>query len=343
MIPALVIHAPRDLRLEERPDPRAPGAGEVAVAIRAGGICGSDLHYYSHGGFGTVRLKEPMILGHEVAGEITGLGEGVTGLAVGDRVAVSPSRPCGSCEECLAGRPNHCFGMRFYGSAMPFPHIQGAFRGGLVARAEQCHVVRDAPLSHAAMAEPLAVVLHALRRAGDLMGRRVLITGCGPIGALAILAAKRAGAAEIVASDIAPAARARAVHLGADAAVDGADPDALGPWRAGKGRIDVMFECSGAGPALVSGLACIRPQGRCIQLGLGSDAQLPLNLVAAREVALKGAFRFHHEFADAVRMIDRGEIAVGELLTHTFPASQAVEAFETALDRSRAMKVQVTF
>jgi L-idonate 5-dehydrogenase len=129
---AIVIHAAKDLRIEER-TAEAAGPGQVEIALEAGGICGSDLHYFNHGGFGTVRLKEPMILGHEVAGRVTALGAGVSSLAVGDRVAVSPSRPCNTCHYCLKGQQNQCLNMRFYGSAMPFPHIQGAFRQSLVA------------------------------------------------------------------------------------------------------------------------------------------------------------------------------------------------------------------
>lgn len=189
---AIVIHAAKDLRVEDS-TVEAPGPGEAEIRLAAGGICGSDLHYYNHGGFGTVRLKEPMILGHEVSGHIAALGEGVSDLAVGDLVAVSPSRPCGACEYCLKGLPNHCFNMRFYGSAMPFPHIQGAFRERLVARASQCVKAAGLSAGEAAMAEPLAVTLHATRRAGEMLGKRVLVTGCGPIGTLSILAARRAG------------------------------------------------------------------------------------------------------------------------------------------------------
>ena len=134
---SVVIHAAKDLRIEDRPA-ETPGPGEVLVRIERGGICGSDLHYFNHGGFGAVRLREPMILGHEVAGRIAALGEGVEDLAVGNLVAVSPSRPCGRCRYCQEGKQNHCLNMRFYGSAMPFPHIQGAFREELVADGGQC-------------------------------------------------------------------------------------------------------------------------------------------------------------------------------------------------------------
>ena len=164
---AVVIHATRDLRIEER-EAASAGPGQVEVAIEAGGICGSDLHYYQDGGFGAVRVREPMILGHEVAGRIVALGQGVTGLEAGDRVAVSPSRPCNHCVYCLRGMQNQCLDMRFYGSAMPMPHIQGAFRQRLVAEAWQCHKVAPGiTIEEAAFAEPLSVTLHAVARACD--------------------------------------------------------------------------------------------------------------------------------------------------------------------------------
>ncbi|TIP82093.1 MAG: L-idonate 5-dehydrogenase, partial [Mesorhizobium sp.] len=177
---AVVIHQAKDLRIEEC-EVEEPGRGQVQIRLATGGVCGSDLHYYNHGGFGAVRLKEPMVLGHEVSGRITSLGEGVQGLSVGDLVAVSPSRPCRSCRFCSEGLYNQCLHMRFYGSAMPYPHIQGAFREVLVADALQCIQADGLSAGEAAMAEPLSVTLHATRRAGEMLGKRVLVTGCGPI------------------------------------------------------------------------------------------------------------------------------------------------------------------
>src|SRR5690606_37869262 len=186
----VVIHAAKDLRIEDR-ETEAVGPGQVEVAIQAGGICGSDLHYYHEGGIGAIRVREPMILGHEVAGTITALGASVSGLAIGGRVAVSPSRPCNACDYCLKGMQNHCLNMRFYGSAMPMPHIQGAFRQRLVAESWQCHkVAQHISVHEAAFAEPLAVTLHAIAQAGSLLNKRVLVTGCGPIGALTVIAAR---------------------------------------------------------------------------------------------------------------------------------------------------------
>lgn len=340
---SIVIHAPKDLRIEDQ-DPGTPGAGQVAIRLAAGGVCGSDLHYYNHGGFGAVRLKEPMILGHEVAGHVAEVGEGVSGLSEGDLVAVSPSRPCGTCSYCAEGLRNHCLDMRFYGSAMPFPHIQGAFREMLIADASQCTRAEGLTPGQAAMAEPLSVCLHATRRAGEMLGKRVLITGCGPIGVLCILAARQAGAAEIVATDLAPNALAHAERAGADRVINMAEtPDGLDAFAAGKGTFDVLFEATGVAAALAGGINAVRPRGVVMQLGLGGDMTVPVQTLTAKELDLRGSFRFHEEFAMAVSFMQKGLIDVGSLITHTLPLAEAEQAFQIANDRSQAMKAQIAF
>lgn len=341
---AIVIHAAKDLRIEER-TVEVLGPGQVEVAIEAGGICGSDLHYYNHGGFGTVRIREPMILGHEVAGTVKALGAGVSGLAIGDRVAVSPSRPCSSCEYCLQGQQNHCLNMRFYGSAMLMPHIQGAFRQRLVAEQWQCHQVADGVSIHeAAMAEPFAVTLHAVSRAGSLIGKRVLVSGCGPIGALAIIAARAHGAREIVATDVMDAVLQKALNVGADRVINVAThPEQLAVYAANKGYFDVQFEASGNERAVRSGLEVLRPRSILVQLGLGGDVAIPQNMVVAKEIEMKGTFRFHEEFGLAVDLINRRRVDLAPLLTGAYPLEDAVVAFEIAGDRTQSMKVQLRF
>ncbi len=341
---SVVIHAAKDLRIEET-DPGSAGPGQVEIAIEAGGICGSDLHYYNHGGFGTIRLREPMILGHEIAGTIKALGSGVSGLAVGDRVAVSPSRPCNACDYCLKGQQNHCLNMRFYGSAMPMPHIQGAFRQRLVVESWQCHKVADViSINEAAFAEPFSVTLHAVNRAGSLLGKRVLVTGCGPIGALCILAARAHGAQEIVATDVMDAVLLKALEVGADRPINVAtDSDKLAAYSANKGYFDVMFEASGNERAVRAGLEVLKPRGILMQLGLGGDVSLPQNVIVAKEIDMRGSFRFHEEFALAVDLINRRRVDVKPLLTSIFDLDDAVAAFEAAGDRSRSMKVQLSF
>ncbi|WAJ29949.1 L-idonate 5-dehydrogenase [Antarcticirhabdus aurantiaca] len=340
---SIVIHGPKDLRVEEG-QAGEPGPGEVRLRLAIGGVCGSDLHYYNHGGFGAVRLKEPMILGHEVSGHVEALGAGVSGLVVGQLVAVSPSRPCGHCRYCAEGLRNHCLNMRFYGSAMPFPHIQGAFREVLVADAAQCVPADGLTPGEAAVAEPLAVCLHAARRAGDLMGKRVLVTGCGPIGTLAIIAARRAGAAEIVATDLSAFTLDMARRVGADRALNTRDePDALAPYAADKGTFDVLFECSGSAAALAGAIPVLRPRAVVMQLGLGGDMTIPMTAVTAKELDLRGSFRFHEEYATGVELMRKRLVDVSPLITHTLPLAEAESAFHLANDRTSAMKVQIAF
>ena len=340
---AIVIHEAKDLRIEETALAE-PGRGEVQIRLAAGGICGSDLHYYNHGGFGTIRLKEPMILGHEVSGYVSALGEDVSDLEVGDLVSVSPSKPCRHCQYCQLGNHNHCENMRFYGSAMPFPHIQGAFRQRLIADAGQCVPADGLTPAQAAMAEPLAVCLHAIRQAGDLVGKTVLVTGCGPIGALCILAARRAGAGKIIATDLSDFTLSVAASCGADVALNLTEnPDAIAPYAQGKGTVDIQLECSGSAAALASGIAMLRPGGTVVQLGMGGDMTLPVQSITAKEITLRGSFRFHPEFATAVQMMQQGLIEVSALITHSFPLDQAVAAFDMAGDRRQAMKAQIVF
>ncbi len=342
---AVVIHAPRDLRV----DPIAvadPGPGQVKVRVGAGGICGSDLHYYQHGGFGTVRIKEPMVLGHEVAGTIISVGAGVTRLRAGDRIAINPSNPCFKCAFCLEGAHNQCLDMRFYGSAMRFPHVQGAFRDEIVIEEHQAFPIGDdVTLGEAAFAEPLSVCLHAVARAGSLHGKRILVTGCGPIGCLTIIAARHAGARDIVATDVAATSLATARRVGADRAIDaGKDGPALASFAANKGYFDVAFECSGNAQALRTCLDAVRAGGTIVQVGLaGGEVPIPINMIVAKEIALKGTFRFDAEFGFAVDLISRRAVDVSPLLTETLPLERAVEAFELACDRTRAMKVQLSF
>jgi L-idonate 5-dehydrogenase len=341
---AVVIHAAKDLRVEER-EARPAGRGEVEITIEAGGICGSDLHYYNHGGFGAIRLKEPMILGHEIAGTVRALGSGVSSLAIGDRVAVSPSKPCNACLYCLKGQQNQCIDMRFYGSAMRVPHVQGAFSQHLVAHEWQCHKIADGvSINEAAFAEPFAVTLHAVNRAGSLLGKRVLVTGCGPIGTLCIVAARAHGAQEIVATDVMDGVLQMALEAGADRTINVAErPEDLAAYAVNKGTFDVMFEASGNERALRAGLDMLKPRSVLMQLGLGGDISIPQNLIVAKEIEIRGSFRFHEEFALAVDLINHRRVDLKPLLTGIYPLADAVAAFEAANDRSRSMKVHLDF
>lgn len=338
------LHSAKDIRVETR-DVVPPQAGEIRVAVGAGGICGSDLHYYQHGGFGTVWVREPIILGHEAAGHVEALGDGVTGLKVGDMVALNPSKNCGTCAYCLQGLEMHCTDMIFNGSAMRTPHVQGLYRDQITLDARQCVPVTGAvSVSEAACSEPLAVCLHARSLAGDLNGKRVLVTGAGPIGVLCAALAKDAGAAEIVVTDLQDVPLAVAREMGATSTINVMnDTTTMAAFAAGKGHFDVAFECTGAAPALVSALAALRPRGVIVQVGMAGDTSIPLGMLVAKELTHRGTFRFHSEFQEAVAAISERRIDVRPMITAQMPLDRAEEAFELAGDRTRAVKVHLVF
>jgi L-idonate 5-dehydrogenase len=341
---AVVIHAPKDLRIDSFPD-AAPGPGQVRVKIANGGICGSDLHYYHHGGFGTVRIQHPMALGHEIAGVVAAVGDGVTDVTEGMRVAVNPSLPCGHCRYCREGLRNQCLDMRFLGSAMRNPHVHGGFREYITVDASQAVPISSSlSLAEAAMAEPLSVCLHAAHQAGPLLGKRVLVTGCGPIGALTVATLKAAGAAWITATDLIEGPLAKAKAVGSDEAIDvGNDAAALDRYRARRGWFDVAIEASGSVAGLQTCLECVRAGGVVVQLGNipGSAWSLVLQALMTKELDLRGSFRFNRVFEQALSALAERRIVVDPLLSARFPLADARDAFELALDRGRSMKVQL--
>jgi L-idonate 5-dehydrogenase len=343
-VKALKIHGAMDLRIEDfHLEELTPNQVEISVAM--GGICGTDLHYYKHGGFGQIKLKEPMVLGHEVSGHISKLGSKVTDLTIGQLVSVSPSRPCNDCEFCLEGSQNHCLNMKFYGSAMPFPHIQGAFRETLIAEDYQCIPADGLSAGEAAMAEPLAVCLHAINQAGNIFGKKVLITGSGPIGTLCVLSARRAGAEKIVVTDISNNALGFSKTSGADEIINTlTNYNELEQFQTGKGSFDVAIECSGSASGINDAIKSLKPKGTLVQLGLGGDILMPLVAVTTKELNIKGSFRFHSEFELAVKMMQKKLIDVNSLITHKIPFENAKHGFSIALDeKENSMKVHLKF
>jgi L-idonate 5-dehydrogenase len=341
-----VIHQAQDLRLEERASPSVTPHG-VLIAVRAGGICGSDLHYYFEGKNGDFVIREPFTPGHEVSGEVAELGAEVTRVRVGQRVAIHPGRNCGRCVACRGGRGNLCRDVFFMGSASRFPHMQGGFADYVLVDESQCHPVSpDLPFTTAAFAEPLAVALHAVERAGPVLGRSVLITGAGPIGLLVLLAARRAGAETICITDVLDQPLALARRIGADVAVDVSRGDETLDREARRmDGFDVAFEVSGNPAGLATCLQTVRAGATVVQVGTLPAGKFPVagNLVMAKEIDLRGAMRFDREFAHSVACLDRGLIDVRPLLTATLPAEQAPAAFDLAKQRDKHSKVQITF
>jgi L-idonate 5-dehydrogenase len=340
-----VCHGKRDLRVEPVEE-RSLGRDEVRVAVAFGGICGSDLHYFHRGAVGDFAVRQPMTLGHEISGVVIELGEAVTGLQAGVKAALDPSRPCLECSYCRAGRSNLCTNMFFLGSAGRFPHVQGGFAQHLILRKDQVvPVPQNTDLLKLSVAEPLSVGLHAVNRAGPLMGKRVIVSGSGPIGLLTARSVRLAGAAEVVCTDVqdAPLAVARE-RMGATSTVNvAANPDGLAVFEVEGGYFDVAFEASGAPAALASLFKVIRRGGRIVQVGMlpAGTAPVPVNVLQSREIELVGAFRAHDEFRLAVKLIVSGEIDVTAILSGTYPLSQAVQALELAGDRSKVIKLHL--
>ena len=342
---AAVCHGKKDLRIDPVED-RALAPDEVRVAVAFGGICGSDMHYYHRGGVGDFLVREPMTLGHEVSGVVAEIGSAVKRIEPGMKAALDPARPCLACRYCRAGRANLCSNMFFLGSAGRFPHVQGGFAQHLVLRQDQViPVPSDADLLRLSLAEPLSVALHAVNQAGPLMGRRVIVTGSGPIGLLIALVARHAGAVEVISTDIedAPLAAARE-RMGASATINvAADPEGLAAYETDGGWFDVGFEASGSAAALGSLFKVVRRGGRIAQVGMlpPGTAPVPVNQLQAREIEMVGAFRANHEFRLAVEMIVKGTLDVSPILSGVYPLADAVTAFERAGDRSQVIKLHL--
>jgi L-idonate 5-dehydrogenase len=312
-VKAVVVHGANDLRVDDLPDP-VPREGEVLVAMEWGGICGSDIAYWRNGASGTAVLKHPLVLGHEVAGRIAGVGAGVSGLDVGQRVTVHPATAAGG----------------YFGSAAFDPHTDGGFSELRVVRAEQ---IRTLPVGVGtelgALAEPLAVAMHAVNRAGNVSGRDVLVNGAGPIGSLVVAAAKYAGAAKVIAADVTDAPLSIAKAMGADGVVNLAAGGEL------PADVELAFEASGAAAALGSVLQATARGGMVVQVGNLPGKAVPASLgnLVTREITWIGSYRFVDEITDAVVAMDNG-LDVTPLITHRYPISEAADAIAAAADRN---------
>ncbi|GAB4036281.1 MAG: L-idonate 5-dehydrogenase [Rubrivivax sp.] len=333
------IHAAKDLRVEPMPEP-ALGPHDVRLTLGAGGICGSDLHYWQHGRVGAFQLREPLIPGHEASGVVAEVGAAVTRVAVGDRVAINPSHPCGHCDYCRAGRGNLCRRMFFLGSASIFPHAQGVFRERFVMGEAQLTPIPEphVSLGEIACAEPLSIGLHALHRAGPVLGETVLVTGGGTIGCMSVIAARLAGAARVIVCDVHDRPLEMARTVGADEVVrsDQIDVKQLAD------SADVAIEAAGSPAALATCLTAAKRGARVMQVGtLPPEIPFPANGIMARELDYRGVFRAHLAFDWAVQAIRTRRVDVRPLISAQIPLSRALEAFELAADKTRSTKVQV--
>ncbi|MGC3955979.1 MAG: zinc-binding dehydrogenase [Propionicimonas sp.] len=319
--------------MAELPDP-TPSDGEILLRVSHVGVCGSDLSYYRKGAVGAFVVTEPLVPGHELAGTVV-RDTRPDGLAPGTPVTLHPATR-GTPLPGLADRPNIWPQGRYLGSAATTPHQQGAMSEFFVTDGEHVRVLPDGlPLRRAALAEPLAVGLHAIVLAGDLAGKRVLVSGAGPIGVLLAVAAVIKGA-QVTITDILPEAVRRALELGIHAGlVVGRDP-------LPQESFDVVFEAAGAPSALSPCLNAVVRGGTMVQLGILTAGPQPVDVAAitTRELRYLGSFRFNEELDEAIAMLaEHAELE--RVVTHEFPLEDVVAAFDCAADPLASLKVLV--
>ncbi|MFC5370432.1 L-idonate 5-dehydrogenase [Arcanobacterium bovis] len=328
---AVVVHGPQDLRIDDVADPVC-GPADVLVRMEWGGICGSDVAYWRSGVSGTAILRDPLILGHEVAGYVHAVGSEVSGVEIGTKVALYPASLVGDYQvpEDMRARTNLWPEVRYFGSAAFLPHEQGGFSKFRIVRPDQLRVLPQGVTTKAgALAEPFAVAIHAVRRAGNVAGKSVLVNGAGPIGSLAVAAAKSYGAHHVTVADLNDKALGVARAMGADRVVNLSQGEELPQ------DVDVAIEASGAPGAIGGVVSATRRGGIVVQVGNlpGGDVRAALGNIVTREIEYRGSYRFADEMDEAIRLLD-GVVDVSPLQTHEYDVAQACEAFAVATDRS---------
>ncbi|WP_458206252.1 NAD(P)-dependent alcohol dehydrogenase [Haladaptatus sp. NG-SE-30] len=327
-----VLDEPGRLRIEDRERP-TPDADEVLVAVREVGICGSDVHYYEHGRIGDYVVQSPLVLGHESAGEVVEVGAEVTDIESGDRVALEPGVPCRRCSHCKRGEYNLCPDVTF----MATPPDDGAFAEYVAWPADFVYRLPESvSLREGALCEPLSVGIHAARRGNVGVGDSVLVTGCGPIGLLAMEAVRAAGATEVFVSDVVPEKLRLAESRGANATIDVRERDlseAVTDLTDGEG-VDVVIEASGAVPAIRTTIDAVRRGGTIVLVGLAQDDEIPLDTgeLIDNELDVSGSFRYRNTYPTAIDLLADGVVDVEGIVDFESGVDEISEAFERAMD-----------
>jgi L-idonate 5-dehydrogenase len=338
--PAVIAHAAGDLRIDDVAL-AAPAPDEAIIEVHYGGICGSDLHYWLHGAAGESILRAPLVLGHEISGAVVRAAADGTGPVAGTPVAVHPATPGPGAARYPADRPNLSPGCTYLGSAARYPHTDGAFSRYVNLPVRMLRALPESiDLRTAALIEPASVAWHAVSRAGDVAGKTALVIGSGPIGALAVAVLKRAGAGRIVAVDVHTKPLEIAKAVGADQALLAGDAEAIAAVEA-----DVVIESSGSHHGLASAIQGAARGGTVVMVGLLPTGPQPvlISLAIARELELKGSFRFNDEIDDVITALADGSLHVQPVITHEYPVEQALEAFDVARNSAESGKVLLSF
>ncbi|UNI23051.1 Endo-1,4-beta-xylanase 2 [Purpureocillium takamizusanense] len=330
---SFILNKPHDVTFAERPKPSIEDPHDVLVAVNYTGICGSDVHYWTHGAIGHFVVREPMVLGHESAGTVVETGAAVTHLRAGDRVAIEPGYGCRRCGACRAGKYNLCEAMVF--AATP-PH-DGTLTGVWRSPADFCYKLPEGvSLQEGALVEPLAVGVHIVKQAAVQPGQSVVVMGAGPVGLLCAAVARAYGASKVVSVDVVPSkldfARGfAATHTYLSRRVPPEDNAAAIREHAGlPAGADVVIDASGAEPSIQTSLHAVRVGGTYVQGGMGkSDIDFPIMAMCLKEVTAKGSFRYGPgDYELAVELIASGKVDVKKLVSAVVPFEQAEDAFK---------------
>ncbi len=339
---ALVLEKKGELSLREMPVDEPLGLRDVRVAIHTVGICGSDVHYYTHGAIGPFVVKAPMILGHEASGIVTEVGDRVETLQIGDRVCMEPGIPDPDSRATRLGLYNLDPAVRFWAT----PPVHGVLRSSVVHPEAFTFKLPDTvSFAAGAMVEPLAVGVHAVTKARAAPGNVAIVIGAGPIGLVTVLAALAAGCAHVIVSDVDDSKLDLARTLGPVSTVNVARDNLIeavmaqtGGWGA-----DVIYECSGAERAIAAIFEPLCPGGTVVFVGIPlKPAAYDVAAAMLREARVEHVFRYAHVFDRCVAMLASGTIDVAPLITRTFPFAQSVEAFELAASAPKGeVKMQI--
>ncbi|KAF8852044.1 sorbitol dehydrogenase [Acephala macrosclerotiorum] len=332
----------KDHRIYGAPSPDLIlGPEDCIVHVRINGICGSDLHFWKAGEIGTCIVEENYILGHEGAGEVFMVGSNVTHLKHGDPVAIEPGQPCEECHHCSIGEYNLCPDVAFSGA----PPYHGSIRRYHVHRAKYLHKLPPTmTFTEGALLEPLSVVLHAFERSPLRLGSPALICGAGPIGLIALAAAKASDASRLAfAKQFVPECETFLVPM------KGLPVEHAAVIRAlflGLGSVEpsIVYECTGVQSSVHTAAFACRRGGEVMVIGVGRAVMdgLPFMHLSLAEIDVKFINRYHHSWPFAIRLMQSGYIDLKPLVTHQFKLEEAVSALETAADRTKtSVKIHI--
>jgi len=349
--PALFTDEKHQIFMGESPALQ-PKDTDCIVHVNTNGVCGSDLHFWKSGGIGELTVTCPYCLGHEAAGTVVWTGARITNLQPGDRVAIEPGVPCGDCHNCSTGEYNLCATVQLSGAP---PH-HGSIRRYHVHPGTYLHKLPDSlSFTDGALLEPLSVVLHGFERSHVRLGEPVLVAGAGPIGLIALAAAKASGCFPVVICDVDEARlrfaetyvpECRTVLVAVDKSPQDVADDILAEFKCAGSSSEprVSFECTGVASSVAAALYATQRGGEVMVIGVGRKIMdgVPFMHASMAEIDIKFINRYHHSWPYAISLLQSGYIDLKPLVTHTFALEQAVEAMETVANRSRAsIKVHI--